>query len=192
MTSVTNINNLNILTFIKDIYLSLKHIDNCFNSYKENINDRLIKIEDNHNTILDKLTNIEQLLEKINFNTQNQVSLDKNIENELLKKMNILNKTSIQDKINLKIEELTFANILENNYSLLDINEKLTTQNASEIINLEVDTYTYTDNITNNSLDFSNLDLDLHLNANQIDNSIIQNTPNNVTNKIENIENLLF
>ena len=60
--STTNINNLNVLTFIKDIYLSMKHIDTCFNSYKENIDTRLIKIEDNQQTILDKLNNIEQLL----------------------------------------------------------------------------------------------------------------------------------
>ena len=47
----SNINNLNVLTFIKDIYSSLKHIDNCFNSYKENINTRLMKLEDNHHII---------------------------------------------------------------------------------------------------------------------------------------------
>lgn len=121
----TNINNLNILTFIKDIYLSLKHIDNCFNSYKDNIDSKLSKLEDNQNTILDRLNNIEQLLDKINLNTQNQVALDKNIENELMQKMNTLNNNNFQDKINLKPEELTFANILENKYSLLDINTVL-------------------------------------------------------------------
>lgn len=202
MATSTNINNLNILTFIKDIYLSLKHIDNCFNSYKDNIDSRLIKLEDNQQTILDRLTNIEQLLDKINLNTQNQVALDKNIENELMQKMNAMNKTSFQEKITLKPEELTFANILENGYSLLDINATLTntltkqTLSLSDAINpsspMPIDatdntynnTYdnTYnissnTYNISSNTLDLTNLDLD--------------NTSVDTTKK-ETLDNLLF
>jgi hypothetical protein len=159
----TNINNLNILTFIKDIYLSLKHIDNCFNSYKDNIDSKLSKLEDNQNTILDRLNNIEQLLDKINLNTQNQVALDKNIENELMQKMNTLNNNNFQDKINLKPEELTFANILENKYSLLDINTVLGTGQVQE---------QYT---------FSGFD---------IDNLEIEKDKSN--NNIETLDNLLF
>jgi len=194
----TNINNLNILTFIKDIYLSLKHIDNCFNSYKENIDSRLIKLEDNQQTLLDKLTNIEHLLEKISLNTQNQIALDKNIENELMQKMNALNTTSFQEKLNLKPEELTFANILENGYSLLDINKTLANQSFSGVrdspkpIDAYSNTYDINDinDINANSLDFSNLELD---------NTTIQNIQSNVksidTNKeikTETLDNLLF
>ena len=195
MAASTNINNLNILTFIKDIYLSLKHIDNCFNSYKDNIDSRLIKLEDNQQTILDRLTNIEQLLDKINLNTQNQVALDKNIENELMQKMNVMNKTSFQEKITLKPEELTFANILENGYSLLDINATLTNtltntltkQNLSSPMPIDAAENTYentyenkyenTYNISSNSLDLTNLDLD--------------NTSVDTTKK-ETLDNLLF
>ena len=104
MTS--NINNLNILTFIKDIYQSLKHIDNCFNSYKENIDTRLTRVEDNQQTILDKLNILEQMLYKINYNTLQQVALDKNIEHELLEKMNTLNKNTAINKLNLKPESM--------------------------------------------------------------------------------------
>lgn len=189
MTSSININNLNILTFIKDIYLSLKHIDNCFNSYKDNIDSRLIKLEDNQKTILDRLTNIEQLLDKINSNTQNQVALDKNIENELMQKMNAMNKTSFQEKINLKPEELTFANILENGYSLLDINETINTsinetlpkQTFYSVIDLQLQSQLpisnseYTDSLI--ELDLTNLDID----NNSID----------TINK-ETLDNLLF
>lgn len=187
MATSTNINNLNILTFIKDIYLSLKHIDNCFNSYKDNIDSRLIKLEDNQQTILDRLTNIEQLLDKINLNTQNQVALDKNIENELMQKMNAMNKTSFQEKITLKPEELTFANILENGYSLLDINATLTntltkqTLSLSDAINpsspMPIDATDNTYNISSNTLDLTNLDLD--------------NTSVDITKK-ETLDNLLF
>ena len=199
MASVTNINNLNILTFIKDIYLSLKHIDNCFNSYKDNIDSRLIKLEDNQQIILDKLTNIEHLLDKINLNTLNQVMLDKNIENELMQKMNTMNKTSFQEKLNLKPEELTFANILENDYSLLDINETinksinetLPKQNLSRTITL-VSPRDVSRNISMcaNSLDFSNIDF-ADLDVNELDNTPLQNCQQNKKD-IDTLDNLLF
>lgn len=173
MATATNINNLNVLTFIKDIYLSLKHIDTCFNSYKENIDTRLIKLEDNQQTLLDKLNNIEQLLYKINSNTQNQVALDKNIEHELLEKMNNLNKTNITEKLELKPEELTFANILENNYNILDINQTLANHNILA---------------SNNDEMSSNLLVQTY-------ETISETTSNNKQipkNKNETLENLLF
>ena len=186
MTS--NINNLNIITFIKDIYQSLKHIDTCFNTYRQNIDARLTHVEDNQQVILDKLNNLEQLLFKIISNTQQQVSLDKNIEHELLEKMNNLNKNTIMDKLSLKPEELTFANILENNYTILDVNETLTQQNNNYIgdnllsfstasSNNEVDNEVDNDGIVSSSL--------------AIDTSINENVNKNV-NKKETLENLLF
>lgn len=182
----TNINNLNILTFIKDIYQSLKHIDTCFNSYKENIDARLTRIEDNQNTILDKLNNVEQMLFKINLTTQQQVSLDKNIEHELLEKMNNLNKTSILDKLQLKPEELTFANILENNYSIQDINNTLNIHNPPNINNREPLPIDATDSLDNSLILLPTFNNNI---SNNISNSI--QSQNETKNK-ETLENLLF
>ena len=68
----SNINNLNIFTFIKDIYQSLKHIDKCFNDFNTNINLRLSKIEDNQLILTNKLSEIEIILQKTNdINTSN-------------------------------------------------------------------------------------------------------------------------
>ena len=145
MSSSTNINNLNVLTFIKDIYMSLKHIDTCFNSYKETIDNKLINIIDNHNIILDKLNNIEQLINKLNTNTQKQNLIDSKIEHELLEKMNMFNKSTDNNAIQLKASELTFANILENNYNILDINNTSDTHNF-----LNSDTIEHTTEHTNN------------------------------------------
>jgi hypothetical protein len=174
----SNINNLNILTFIKDIYQSLKHIDNCFNSYKENIDARLTRVEDNQQTILDKLNILEQMLYKINSNTQQQVSLDKNIENELLEKMNTLNKNTTMDKLNLKPEELTFANILENNYTILDINETLSKQN--------------TISTSDNLLSFSTSSDDGSILPSPLDASTNNLYNEEIIKKKETLENLLF
>ena len=123
---MAQINNLNIFTFIKDIYQSLKHIDQCFSTFNESVNTRLTKLEDNQQILIDKMASIEIALIKLGEVNNTKSSLDKNIENELMKKMNIMNKTAFgNDTVNLKPDELTFANILENGYTLLDINESL-------------------------------------------------------------------
>ena len=123
---MTQINNLNIFTFIKDIYQSLKHIDQCFSTFNDSVSNRLSKLEDNQQILIDKMASIEIALIKLGETNNTKSSLDKNIENELLKKMNIMNKTAFgNDTVNLKPDELTFANILENGYTLLDINESL-------------------------------------------------------------------
>ena len=170
----SNINNLNVLTFIKDIYSSLKHIDNCFNSYKENINTRLMKLEDNHHIIIDKLTNIEQLILNCNMNSQKNNTLDSKIENELLEKINILNKAN-NNKIVLKPNELTFANILENNYNILDINNVMETQDVLDIHHDNTNNMLNNTNVENNTID-----------NNTIDNNTIDNNTN------ETIVSLLF
>ena len=125
---MTQINNLNIFTFIKDIYQSLKHIDQCFSTFNESVNTRLTKLEDTQQILIDKMTSIEIALNKLGETKNINSTLDKNIENELLKKMNIMNKTAFEnDTVDLKPDELTFANILENGYTMLDINNSLET-----------------------------------------------------------------
>jgi hypothetical protein len=121
-----NINNLNVITFIKDIYLSLKHIDQNLNIFKNDIDSRMTKLEDNYNSIQDKIISIEQLISKIDNKLNDNDKIDKNIEAELFNKMYKLDKNNLADtKLELKPKELTIANILENNYSLLDVNKAL-------------------------------------------------------------------
>jgi hypothetical protein len=45
--TTVNINNLNVITFIKDIYQSLKHIDNSFHKMKTDIDTRMLNLEVN-------------------------------------------------------------------------------------------------------------------------------------------------
>ena len=133
---MANINNLNVITFIKDIYQSLKHIDININVMKDNIDSRLKKLEDNQQTIITRLESIEILLGKLNEKNHENSVLDKNIENELLKKMTFLNNNSLPDeKLDLKPSELTIANLLENNFNLEDINNSLS-RNNTEIDNM--------------------------------------------------------
>ena len=135
---MTTINNLNIFTFIKDIYQSLKNIDKTLNISNDEVNKRISKIEENQQILIDKMTNIELVLTKISEMSKPNSGLDKNIEFELLEKMKKLNQNDINNsKIVLKPNELTFANILENNYGFNDINESFS--NIDTTIDTDID-----------------------------------------------------
>ena len=151
---MTSVNNLNIFTFIKDIYQSLKYIDKSLTISSDSLNSRITKIEDNQQILIDKLTNIESVLNRLGEMNKPNSGLDKNIEFELLEKMKRLNQNEINNsKISLKSNELTFANILENNYSFNDINESIVDNEWNS-----VDTNIISDNINiiNEHNNFSN------------------------------------
>jgi hypothetical protein len=159
MSTTNNVNNLNIFTFIKDIYQSLKHIDKSLTLSNDELNKRITKIEDNQQIIIDKIANIEIILNKLGEMNKPNSGLDKNIEFELLEKMKKLNQNEINNnKLFLKSEELTFANILENNYGFSDINQSIGFQeinnsfdNIEDILDT-VNTVKTVNTITNESL----------------------------------------
>ena len=151
----SNVNNLNVFTFIKDIYQSLKHIDQSFSNVNESLTSRITKIEDTQNVIIDKLANIEILLSRIGETNRISHGINKNIEHELLEKMtkmNTINMSSSNYRVELKPEELTFANILENDYSLHDINLSLSRHKT----NNSNSNYNSNDISNDNSNDISN------------------------------------
>ena len=152
---MSTVNNLNIFTFIKDIYQSLKNIDKILHLNSDDLNKRINKLEDNQQILIDKLTNIEVLLNSFGEMNKSNNSLDKNIEFELLEKMKKLNQNEVNNsKLSLKPEELTFANILENNYQFSDINESMgniTISNSNSVNVVSFDTYDNTcGNLYNN------------------------------------------
>ena len=172
----SNINNLNIFTFIKDIYQSLKHIDKCFNDFNTNINLRLSKIEDNQLILTNKLSEIEIILQKANDINTSNIGINKNIENELLEKMKQMNTNNLNNtKIELKHNELTFANIMENNYSFQDISMLSSIPDTNN-------------NINNFSNEFSNDNN--YYNNTGITDGISDDNFNNITDN--NLNNLLF
>jgi hypothetical protein len=174
-----SVNNLNIFTFIKDIYQSLKNIDKYFNDFNTNINSRLTKIEDNQLIILDKLASIEIFLSKLNETNTSNVLLNKNIENELLEKMKIMNNNNLHNnKVDLKPEELTFENILENDYTISDINKSLLQSSIKD--NLELDL-----NLNNFSNSF-NKSFNTDFKSSSSGSSYYKNNNNNNNNYSEN------
>lgn len=123
-----NINNLNIITFIKDIYLSLKHLDTCFTTFKTDIDGKMMKLEAQYETILERLSLLETNLNQVNEKVCQSSNMDSAIEKELLDKMYKLSSTTENaTRLELKQKEMTLANILENGYTMLDINNSLET-----------------------------------------------------------------
>ena len=178
MATINHINNLNIFTFIKDIYNALKNLNICVNGMKTNIDSRLEKIENNQQILLTRIELIEELIVKLN-NTRNENNiLDKNIESQLLEKMHNLNQILPNEKLELKPGELTIANILENNYNLDDINKSLSLNtNTNNLFDFD------DDNVIRNQS---------HTNMNTNMNTNIYNNDNKNNEKKETIENLLF
>ena len=123
---MTSVNNLNIFTFIKDIYHSLKHIDKTSTLSNDSLTKRITKLEENQQILIDKCTTIELLLNKLGETNTTHHNLDKTLEFELLEKMKKLNQNELNnEKLFLKPEELTFENVIENNYNFTDINESI-------------------------------------------------------------------
>ena len=184
---MSSVNNLNIFTFIKDIYQSLKHIDKTSTLSNDTLNKRITKLEENQQILIDKCNTIELLLNKLGENNTTHHNLDKTIEFELLEKMKKINQNEINnEKLNLKPEELTFANVIENNYNFSDINESI--GNNTEFLPLGNCIDTNLDNNLNNNLDNSINTLDDNLN-NRENNENINNYNN--TNS-ETLDSLLF
>ena len=191
--STTNINNLNVLTFIKDIYLSMKHIDTCFNTHKESIDKRIQSLEDMLTAILDKLNTIEQAIYNLDTNTQKQNTIDSKIESELLAKMTMLsfNSNTHTNKLVLKPNELTFANILENNYNLGDLQdiENINADILDTNITIQQDyKIPYLGDNINHSIKNNNN----NNNNNNNDNNNNNNNNDNNNNDIDTLNSLLF
>lgn len=133
-----NVNNLNVYTFIREIYQSLKHLDTQLYTLQEQVMKRMDTIEQSQNILKSRFDTIEILLQKNLETHKSESSLNKNIETELLNKMAKLNTATILDnnkKIELKPEELTFANVLENDYTFDDINNQLINNDSKKIFN---------------------------------------------------------
>ena len=152
--SNVNINNLNIITFIKDIYLSLKHIDTCFSKFKNDIDTKIIKLEGQYETILEKLSQLENSICQVNERVSQASNIDSALEKELLDKMYKLSSaTEDTTRLELKPKEMTFANILENGYTMLDINNSLETNMDSNKIFAEYKPIDISDGISDGMSD---------------------------------------
>ena len=191
-TNTNTVNNLNIFTFIKDIYQSLKHIDKTLNISNEDLNKRISKIEENQQLLIDKMTTMEIVLNNISEMSKPNSGLDKNIEFELLEKMKKLNQNDTNNsKLVLKPNELTFANILENNYGFNDINQSFNPQSVNP---QSFNTQSYNPQSFNpQSFNTNYTPVDNYMFLEDVlETSTMNNNTNTNNNKEESLDTLLF
>ena len=129
----SSINNMNIITLIKEIFLTLKNLDTRYYTLEEIIKTNM-NLMDNKLTILEnKILEISQYqLQIIEMNKPNIPIINPNLEREL---QNHLKDLNIQSKLPLNISEMTIANLLDNNYTVNDINQNFDLQ-TNKIDNL--------------------------------------------------------
>ena len=114
-------------------YKNLYKIHNYLFELKDYINytldtfdnfDSQCKNLTSYQMFIDNMRENKTILNKLSEMNKPNNGLDKNIEFELLEKMKKINLNEVNNsKLALKPNELTFANILENNYGFNDINQ---------------------------------------------------------------------
>ena len=136
----SKLSNMNIFTFIKEIYSSLKYLidrttktEDLLKS-KFNTIDERISILQNENIELN--TKLDLLHQIIQTHFESNDTLENDIQNKL---ENLINDEPVIDgpaaKLNLDATELTIANLDENNYTFEDIQNSLDKENKDTSIN---------------------------------------------------------
>ena len=122
---------MNVFTFVKEVYSSLKHITNKLHSNETKTDLQYNKLEQKISSLEAKLDYNKQELHSIKDMIHNYYNSDQSIGNDIQQKMeNLLSTTEFNqedNKLNLKPEELTLANVDENNYSFNDIQNSFDT-----------------------------------------------------------------
>lgn len=136
----SKLSNMNIFTFIKEIYSSLKYLidrttktEDLLKS-KFNTIDERISILQNENIELN--TKLDLLHQIIQTHFESNDTLENDIQNKL---EDLINDEPVIDgpdaKLNLDANELTIANLDENNYTFEDIQNSLDKENKDTSIN---------------------------------------------------------
>jgi DNA-binding transcriptional MerR regulator len=173
--------NMNIITFIKEVYSSLKHITTKLHAYDTKLNTQ-------HKDINEHISRLEVKLDHI-INEQNSIknmiyeyyNSDQNIGTDIQHKMeNLLSGISGLDqdvtKLKLKPDDLTIANVDENNYTFSDIQTSL-----------DINNITFNESLTTALLD----DTDDLFSSVNFDDELSSSPNENKTNE-ENITDLVY
>jgi hypothetical protein len=120
----------------------------------------MVKLEGQYETILERVNQLNCTMEQIKEGITQSSNMDSTIEKELLDKMFKLSSAAEDSsRLELKPKELTFANILENGYTMLDINNSITKNGNYGTSNGFVEPCNMSDisNMNNLSLELSSL-----------------------------------
>ena len=129
-----NISSLNIFTLIKEVYQSIKNFHKKLDIISEEqrkIKVYIDKLNNDYNLKYQKQTELlNSIKQKVDSNEEIDFRLRQDLESKLGNLMtNTINDT---DKLKLDLNELTIGNLVDNNYSLDDINKQIQNINLNQ------------------------------------------------------------
>ena len=130
----SSINNMNIVVLIKEIFQTLKNLDTKYYSLEETLKTRMNNVENKLSILESKLGDITNLqIQMLELNKPHEPVINPNLEKEL---QNHLKELDNNTKLELNLSEMTIANLLDNNYTVDEINSKITANNSNKVESL--------------------------------------------------------
>ena len=118
--------NLNIITLIKEIYGALRNLEAKYYELNDNLNKKMSKLETEFSSISSNIELVKTEMKNLNDKFESVKSIDTNIGLDLESQMRRLNNEisagNSDNKIKLDISELTIDNLIDNNYTIDEIN----------------------------------------------------------------------
>lgn len=149
-----NLSSLNVFTFIKEIYASIKNFNKKIDKYNTDMNNNHELIKKIQENCLFNLNRNYELLQNIHELINDKNKLDSNLKNSLENKLSNLISENLEtnQKLQLNLQDLSFGNIVDNDYTFDDINNSL--NNSCLLNNLNSDNLLV--NINNNDQKINN------------------------------------
>ncbi len=118
--------NINIITLIKEIYGALRNLEAKYYELNDNLNKKMSKLETEFSSISSNIEHVKIEMKNLNDKFESVKSIDTNIGLDLESQMRRLNNEisagNSDNKIKLDISELTIDNLIDNNYTIDEIN----------------------------------------------------------------------
>ena len=135
-SAATSISNMNIITLIKEIFQTLKNLDARYYSLEETVKSSMGGMETKLAMMEAKMVELAQMqFQLLEMNKPVAPVINPNLERELQDHLKSLDGGNTP-KLALNLAEMTIANLLDNDYTVDDINKNLQTneKKVSELL----------------------------------------------------------
>ena len=123
--STTSISNMNIITLIKEIFQTLKNLDTRYYTLEETVKTTMTGVETKLSVLEAKISEIASMqVAMTEMNKPIAPVINPNLERELQDHLKSLDGGNTP-KLALNLGEMTIANLLDNDYTMDDVNTQL-------------------------------------------------------------------
>jgi len=123
--STTSISNMNIITLIKEIFQTLKNLDARYYTLEDTVKSTMTGVENKLAVLEAKIAEIASMqVAMMEMNKPVAPVINPNLERELQDHLKSLDGGNTP-KLALNLGEMTIANLLDNDYTVDDVNTQL-------------------------------------------------------------------